>query len=122
MAGMPCHRLDGRQQRRQAEPLDKPPHRTHPVILRNQLVPAEWAPFNRAALGTAQPRQPAAHPLRRRLLGQSLNTAGASPIPPPNLRQHPEATMLKARSANTQCKGETNYAVAFPKEEGEGKT
>ena len=72
MAGMPLHRLDRRQQRRQVEPLDKPPDQTHPMVLLHQLVEAERAPFDLAALGITQPRCAAAQPFRRFLIGQSL--------------------------------------------------
>ena len=54
---------------RQVEPLDKPPDQTHPMVLRHQLLEAERAPFDLAALGMTQPGKSATRTLRRRLLG-----------------------------------------------------
>ena len=65
-------RLDGCQQRSHVEPQDKLPYQTRPVICLQQLVQAERAPSHLVALRATQTWHPAAHPLRRRLLGQSL--------------------------------------------------
>jgi hypothetical protein len=66
------HRLDGRVQRRQIEPLDETPYQTRPVILRQQPIQADRSPGHLIALGNAKTGQPSARPLRRRLLRQSL--------------------------------------------------